>query len=655
MKSNTFTIADLFTANRRYIVPLFQRPYVWEMNKQWKPLWEDIVGKTDQILNPPANSRQQPRSHFLGAVVINQIPTFGKQVPAMEVIDGQQRMTTLQVLFLALRDFAKSAGVSDVTQTLVQLTENGMLRETEVERYKVWPTTTDRAVFEAVAKAASPAAVEQQFPLLRIKYTKRHYPRPRIAEAYLFFYRAIDDYVRAVSIEAAEDEEIQLLAPLEEVAPDMLEPVEVEQTDIAQPQLVLERLYGIMQALTKHLELVVIELEERDDPQVIFETLNARGEPLLPSDLIRNFVFLTAARQQSDVTKLYNTYWQPLDESTSTQGALWKQEVRQGRLKRPLIDLFFFHYLTYRKGSELAIQHVFQEFREWWNHRSPQVEPELTAIQNYSELFKQFYTGLTANRQDIFAWRLRILDTSTVYPLLLLILGGEKGALDPQERDGILVDLESYLVRRMICGLTTKNYNRVFLSLLAKLRAAPNITRSGVQQLLIDQQGDSGRWPNDDEFRTAWLHVPVYRTLSTQRVTMILEALEWQHYSTKQEADPLRAKSYSIEHILPQHPSDEDWPLIPLDTSTAMQQEAIDIRNLRTHTFGNLTLVTQALNSSLSNSAFAIKKQHLDDHSVLMLNKYFAKQSTWSESSIRERGEWLFALAQEVWPGPERI
>lgn len=73
------------------------------------------------------------------------------------------------------------------------------------------------------------------------------------------------------------------------------------------------RIYALMEALTKHLELVVIELEERDDPQVIFETLNARGEPLLPSDLIRNFIFLNAARLNLDTTSLYQKYWQPLD------------------------------------------------------------------------------------------------------------------------------------------------------------------------------------------------------------------------------------------------------------------------------------------------------------------------------------------------------
>src|SRR3954462_2832786 len=101
MKSNTFTISDLFSSNRRYIVPLFQRPYVWDLNSQWRPLWEVIADTTSQILNPGVNAMSQPRSHFMGAVVLNKIPSYGKQVPAMDVIAGEQRLTTLQILFVA--------------------------------------------------------------------------------------------------------------------------------------------------------------------------------------------------------------------------------------------------------------------------------------------------------------------------------------------------------------------------------------------------------------------------------------------------------------------------------------------------------------------------------------------------------------------------
>ena len=295
MRSNTFTISDLFSSSRRYIVPIFQRPYVWDRERQWKPLWEDISDKTNQILDRTRDARYM-RSHFLGAVVINQLPTFGRQVPAMEVIDGQQRITTLQILFVALRDFAKKTSASDITFTLTQLTENNMLREHEMERYKIWPTTTDRKLFEAVFTAGSPEALEKLYPLVKMKHSKQFQPRPKLVEAYLYFYNEMSKYTQLIEFEE-EVEPSEADVGGAPIAPEYTEsytsPIEVNDMVTVD----IDRLYAIMQVLTKHLELVVIELEERDDPQVIFETLNARGEPLLPSDLIRNFVFLRAAQE----------------------------------------------------------------------------------------------------------------------------------------------------------------------------------------------------------------------------------------------------------------------------------------------------------------------------------------------------------------------
>jgi hypothetical protein len=458
MRSNTFTISDLFSSNRRYIVPLFQRPYVWDRDRQWQPLWEDISDKTNQILIQTRESRY-PRSHFMGAVVINQLPSYGRQVPSMEVIDGQQRITTLQILFVALRDFVKTTSASDISQTLVQLTESNMLREHENERYKVWPTTTDRMAFEAIFKAGSPETLEAAYPLKRIPRTQRYYPRPKLVEAYLYFYKAISDYTRVIEPEPEpEDLEGEQVAGETELIDEAMTTTHTIIAESASaPPIANDRLYGIMQALTKHLELVVIELEDRDDPQVIFETLNARGEPLLPSDLIRNFIFLRAANHPDQVTQLYTTYWQPLDQPDPQYGAIWKQDTRQGRLVRPLIDLFFFHYLTNRTGHEMLMSHVFQEYRTWWKDASPNVEIELQTIQRHSDLFKSFFIPGVPGRQGVFARRLRLLDNSTVYPVLLFLLGGEKGDLPAADRDGIITDLESYLIRRLICGLTILN------------------------------------------------------------------------------------------------------------------------------------------------------------------------------------------------------
>jgi hypothetical protein len=659
MQAYPFSISQLFGINRRYVVPLFQRQYVWSAQKQWQPLWDDIIEQAERALAQEADHSQTSRGHFLGAVVISPLPFSGLQVPPMEVIDGQQRITTLQILLAALRDYAIQNHLDNVRQAVAQITENTGMREQELERYKVWPTISDRSAFEAVMAAGSAETLEKKYPLQRIKRTQRYYPRPRLVEAYLFFAQAIQAFLAETAVsddtaveETDADETLPELAPDElELAPQTSSPA----TNPVNQEEVTRRLYALLQVLSNRVQIVVIQLDESDDPQVIFETLNARGEPLLPSDLIRNFLFLSAARQKADVPHLYTNYWQPFDQLDAAGGFDWKQETRQGRFSRPLIDLFFFHYLTYQRGQDLLMNHIFQTYRAWWQARkpTPTVEQELKTIQHFGAIFKDFFDGGATTRIEIFARRARILDTSTVYPLLLL-LAGEPGKVAEGEFSGILTDVESYLVRRMVCGLTTKNYNRVFLSILAKLKEAPTITRALIRELLLEQQGPAVSWPDDKTFRSAWLNRPIYQELTAPRVVMVLEALEWQQYGSKQERAPFTEANYSVEHILPQNPVEHVWPLsVPAEADTATREAAWEERQRLTHTIGNLTLVTGALNASLSNSAFNTKLKMYDD-SVLMLNKYFRKneQTTWNEASINERGRRLFNVACEIWPYP---
>ena len=466
MKPTTMTISDLFGPNKRYLVPLFQRPYVWSRERQWEPLWEDIKNKANELIEDAYG--RTLRNHFLGAVVLNTIKTYGRHISAIDVIDGQQRLTTLQLVLIALRDFMTVYDYAGHTDSIRRLIKNDHWREFPEEQYKVWPTISDRDVFTEMVQAQSLATLNQKFPLVRKRYTSRFESRPQIIEAYAYFYQAIETFVAL---------------PTDQ--------------DVTDPDAIIPRLDAIIEAITHHLELVVIELEDRDDPQIIFETLNARGEPLLPSDLIRNLVFLDIAQTTSDqVETWYQTYWRPYDQTDDQGRNFWKASERQGRINRPRLDLFLFHYLSYKTEHDIPITHLFQEFREWWRKKPQQTEAALQDLRHFSNIFRQFYESTTSSRLSIFAKRLRILDTSTVYPLLLFLLG--ECSLATTERDGVITDLESYLVRRMICGMTNKNYNRVFISLLRQLRQSGQVSRSALQNHLLSLEGESVRWPTNE-------------------------------------------------------------------------------------------------------------------------------------------------------------
>ncbi len=141
---------------------------------------------------------------------------------------------------------------------------------------------------------------------------------------------------------------------------------------------------------------------------------------------------------------------------------------------------------------------LFQEFSSWWKtNKITNVEEQLQTLKRFSSVFKQFFETTEPSRINIFTRRLRELDTSTVYPLLLFLFGEVQDTLEPAERDGIVADLESYLIRRMICGLSGKSYNRHFLSIMQRLKTSGELSRAIVQQILLESSAPTFRWPNN--------------------------------------------------------------------------------------------------------------------------------------------------------------
>lgn len=165
MQPSTLTVFELFEKERRYVVPLFQRPYVWTEEKQWLPLWEDISAKADELLSVREDGIEVG-THFLGAAVLSEIKTSVRQVAAREIIDGQQRLTTLQIILTAFRDIVLAKkGDERTVRTLNRLTLNDCSMEDQYEQYKVWPTTADRRVFETVVSSGTPQRLDEIYLL----------------------------------------------------------------------------------------------------------------------------------------------------------------------------------------------------------------------------------------------------------------------------------------------------------------------------------------------------------------------------------------------------------------------------------------------------------------------------------------------------------
>ena len=621
MKANAVALLDIFEKKVRLEVPLFQRQYVWSQAQQWEPLWEDISRKFSEHLE----GRQDAPVHFLGAMVLDQKQTPTTHVERRQVIDGQQRLTTLQIFLAAFRDFCSVQSCSELALECEGYTLNkGMMANPETDKFKVWPTTTDRTVFSDVILSQSLNELLRRYPLVTRKFARRPDPRPRMVESYIFFHKSLSDYFLGA----------------------LNDPPLCADIDIA------TRLEECFKALKDSILVVAIDLEPGDDAQVIFETLNARGEPLLPADLLRNYIFLRAARRGEAQEALYEKYWKPFDDP------FWRKEIRQGRLNRPRSDMFIQHFLASRQCVDVPMKHLFVEYKFWIERSAPfeTVEEELKTLKRQGDDFSRILSPKDSDPIYDLSTFLAAFDVSTIYPLLLWIM--DSGVSD-EEWLKIATVLESYIIRRAICGLTNKNYNRIFLRLIQNAQKSGPANASVLASYLAQQTGESSVWPTDRQVSEQWRTAHAYSRLANSRMVYILKKLSNTYLSNKTEELHIDS-SMSVEHILPQRWQD-NWPLpdgstglnmLEVYTTAASDPRAVatKIRNTAVQTFGNLTIVTQPLNSSVSNAAWKVKKPELLKHSLLPVNQQLHAYVEWNEETIAARAEELLSVALSIWP-----
>jgi hypothetical protein len=662
LKPTTVTPDELFRTQRRYIIPLFQRGYVWNEADQWAPLWRDVILQTRKVEQADNDGGHAAalQWHFMGAIVLEPKPARVRHVADHAVVDGQQRLTTLQIVLVALRDVVSNAEDPDLIRDLSLLTFNEGQWTSQEEGFKLWPTNVGRSAWRQVIEAGSATQVLSRFPLQKQKVKRKsRWIRQPLAEAYLFFFRQISAYLQGGPGIVADDDD-----------PEGAHAPQVDLDIQGGQALDLNRAKYLLEAITKYFQIVAIELEPNDDPQVIFETLNGRMAPLTAADLIRNFVFVASTRRGLDTEKIYEESWAQFDHDPGTPPdvpGFWRGSQKQGRRFHSRLDLFVFHYVTMRTGREIALGQLFHAFRKWWDEgdvsdngqmtqlapegRDPGAELKRMAAVALSMRVLLDPAGADDDSTARFARRLQALDTTTPFPILLYLCE-RRVELGDDEYVGCLEDLESYLVRRALCQLTTKNYNQILLRALGAVRGAGSSTRTALQTYLLGLEGEASRWPTDDDVVTAVQLTPAYQALGPARAQMILQALELSSYTGREEG--VTVPRLTVEHVMPQTMSSlEDWPYPNRTASPTLEQ--VQLRTVLRESLGNLTLVTQPLNSSLSNGTFAAKKAKLADESQLRMNRYFANFSRdlWLEQDILERGTLLGQKAIKIWARPE--
>lgn len=652
MKAGPIEIGTLLQNRNRYCVPIYQRHYVWGREKQWEPFWQDIRTKAIERLA----GRENRFSHFMGAVVLeSRVKPSVKQVPSFQVVDGQQRLTTFQLFLTAARHYAQSIGHETTVGNITRYTVNSdshLMEDPEVEIYKIWPTQSNRQLFVDIVSSRDRASLkrdygEHWYANTRRDQVKEYTSTPSMLGAYGYFY---DRIKHSVETDDLHDDLVE--------APDADESAVPAGDEIIPKELKLD---AIWQSLLEEFKVVEIVLDEGDDAQVIFETLNDRGEPLLAADLVRNNIFQRADARREDAEALFKKHWKPFENP------FWSQMEKQGRYKKHRIEFFLANFIAGKIASDVTISKLFSEYKAFLrpvrNSTIPRyatVQSEIQDLEFYGRIYREIIERTSGSALAIFSARLRVWDVTTINPLLLRLWACDMGETEKKKSFDLLLSL---IVRRAVCGLTSKNYNNLFLSMIADLEKK-GWSYENLRTYLVGLTSESARFPQDAEFENAIVSKPLYNTLGSAKVRALLSEIELAKRGKKQE-DFTLPETLTVEHILPQAWK-MHWPMSgsrqPTDTEFdqavfAVLEDASTVgcivkRNRIKQTLGNLTLVTQSFNSGISNRAFEVKRQEFEDQSILMMTRDFVKKERWDEDAILDRSKLLFEHSMRIWGIP---
>jgi hypothetical protein len=415
---------------------------------------------------------------------------------------------------------------------------------------------------------------------------------------------------------------------------------------------------AIWQALVEEFKVVEIILEDGDDAQVIFETLNERGEPLLAADVVRNNIFHRAEAAGEKAEQLFSQHW------ALFEAPFWSIEEKQGRYKKARIEFFLSNFIAGQIAGEVNISKLFSEYKAYSKKKAyPTVATELEELAAYGGIYRELVERSGESALVRFSRRLLPWDVTTIFPLVMRLWAGP--VLSDAEKAAALDILLAFIVRRAVCGLTTKNYNKFFLMVIAHLNEQ-GWRHANLAAFLLAQRSETGRFPRDEEFEQSWIAMPIYTNLQPMRTRAILEEIEMAKRGRFQETTAL-GPHLSVEHVLPRE-WQKSWPLSDgmVPTSEQMYQAQLFVseadesilgqivrRNRLKQTIGNLTLLTTSLNGSVSNGPYAVKRAALQEHSLLLLNREITQHECWNEEKIIERSKALFSVAKSIWKLPQ--
>jgi len=571
-------------------IPFFQRTYVWDEDN-----WEDLIG---EFLD------EEKTNNFLGAIILKQLPPVSGKPKELEVIDGQQRLTTISILLRALYDSFPEDIKQNVRDTIFQiLFFKKDYTSPDYDEIRIEHSLVDSESYRKVIKESETINLSQI-------NEKSH----RILRCYKFF----REKFKNMSVE----EKRKLLNKILDPANKML---------------------------------VVIDLEERDDEQSIFDTLNTAGVRLTSAEIVKNALFkrLIELSGRQEAIKTYKETWGKFFMKDEDTLAYWEKELATGRLKRQNIEILL-HSVAVIEGFYDPDKHTLSDLSKLYKKKieefktSKELKDFITKIIKYAEIYKDNIYDF--DKSELFSFSnelegikkrllhiLSILDISTFHPLILYIIKSKDG----NEQKEYLKSLENFVICNAVAQkVPIKNYNKL------------------VKQFIKDPTNlkkEAGKITKED-IETGLKRVP------NKLASLILFWIELYRRHKEKRSDILELKyTYTLEHIMPVKWR-EYWNFdrVPHPNNNLSEIKKENDRDEKVSWLGNMTLLRSRLNTSLRNYNFERKingegrKRGIRHYADLLITKDIVERfdqgdKTWNEEKIENRTKEFIDMFLEIW------
>lgn len=518
--------------------------------------------------------------HFMGIMIYltHYIDGFGTS--EFSVIDGQQRLTTTFLILYAIRDILKE---TNEEQKLQQL-ENYILTNSsssEKYRYKLKPLVADDEVYQKIVQGELDQINESD---------------SNVYKNFIFIRNFLDSLI---------EHGINLST--------------------------------IMEALNK-LYIVGVPISKDDNAQKIFESINSTGSKLTASDLIRNYILMEINSDEQDL--YYFKYWKKIEHNISNNPKK--------------LESFFRFYLASKFYKLPNISIVYNTFKDWFNQQKEieenNIENILQDILSYAIYYNNLYIKEANNfpdalRRSIINYRKHLSDMPAPFLMEMWNLyetNDEFGnrLISAQKLAEIIEVINIYLMRRSLSGLDTSDITRLFPTVLKDVimeskNDLQNIVEYVKKSLINKNRGKSSMMPDDQYLRNFLQNANAYNLRSTIRIAF--EFIE----NIDNDA-PVEQSKLSIEHLMPQTPTDE-WLK---DSQIATREDYEKYLNQ----IGNLTLAARRDNSKMRNRQWDIKKDILKSTSHLKINETILSKDSWTVNDITERTDSLIDQIVKYYP-----